>query len=102
RRHTRSTRDWSSDVCASDLPHVDEPRLPETRATGGKVFGETPHCFARSATRRGFGWWVAKPPTELRGIPLRSSTEVRTFSMRVRSEEHTSELQSRVDLVCRL
>src|SRR5207247_9736523 len=72
---------------SSDLPHVDEPRLPETRATGGKVFGETPHCFARSATRRGFGWWVAKPPTELRGIPLRSSTEVRTFSMRVRSEE---------------
>src|SRR6266536_4261729 len=21
RRHTRSTRDWSSDVCSSDLPH---------------------------------------------------------------------------------
>src|SRR5690349_22243044 len=22
RRHTRSLRDWSSDVCSSDLPHV--------------------------------------------------------------------------------
>src|SRR6266536_3138609 len=28
RRHTRSTRDWSSDVCSSDLEHaVVEPRI---------------------------------------------------------------------------
>src|SRR5207247_6384648 len=26
RRHTRSTRDWSSDVCSSDLPPV--PKVP--------------------------------------------------------------------------
>src|SRR5438105_15015861 len=25
RRHTRSTRDWSSDVCSSDLPKRDRP-----------------------------------------------------------------------------
>src|SRR6266446_4774017 len=36
-------------------PHMDEPRLPEVFAMGGKASGETPHCFARSATRRGFG-----------------------------------------------
>src|SRR5699024_12059536 len=27
RRHTRSKRDWSSDVCSSDLIAVREPRL---------------------------------------------------------------------------
>src|SRR5216683_2990954 len=64
-------------------PHVDEPRLPETRAIGGKVLGETPHCLASRVTRRGFGWCVAKPPTEVRGMPLRNSTAARTFSMRV-------------------
>src|SRR2546421_3435742 len=48
RRYTRSDRDWSSDVCSSDLP------FPYT----------TLFCL--------------------------------------RSEEHTSELQSRSDLVCRL
>src|SRR5690349_1526728 len=27
RRHTRSLRDWSSDVCSSDLPHVKSGKL---------------------------------------------------------------------------
>src|SRR5438105_13327039 len=30
RRHTRSTRDWSSDVCSSDLDHAEERRLAGT------------------------------------------------------------------------
>src|SRR5207249_7324230 len=30
RRHTRSKRDWSSDVCSSDLD-VDDPRLADYR-----------------------------------------------------------------------
>ena len=34
-------------------PHVDEPRLPDTRAIGGKVLGETPQCFTSKAKRRG-------------------------------------------------
>src|SRR3982751_7005563 len=58
RRHTRSDRDWSSDVCSSDLL----PGAPSgARSTAGR--------------RRLCHW---------------------------RSEEHTSELQSRSDLVCRL
>src|SRR5690606_41206839 len=28
RRHTRFSRDWSSDVCSSDLPEADELPLP--------------------------------------------------------------------------
>src|SRR5207247_8418004 len=37
RRHTRSTRDWSSDVCSSDLRHLvrDCWRLLETAAQPG-------------------------------------------------------------------
>src|SRR5438105_15818010 len=31
RRHTRSTRDWSSDVCSSDLEHED-------LVAGGQIF----------------------------------------------------------------
>src|SRR5437868_12725985 len=58
RRHTRSKRDWSSDVCSSDL--VDA--------------GDGARC-ARGHDGGGEGR---------------------------RSEEHTSELQSRFDLVCRL
>src|SRR5437868_13178327 len=27
RRHTRSKRDWSSDVCSSDLAHLQNPRF---------------------------------------------------------------------------
>src|SRR6267143_3434662 len=54
----RSPRGRLAAVCKqawSAAPHMDEPRLPETLAMGGKTSGETPHCFARRATRRGFG-----------------------------------------------
>src|SRR5215469_17121543 len=71
RRHTRSLRDWSSDVCSSDLiassppqgaPQVDQQLLPKT-------------------------------PDDVQSI---------SPPVPGRSEEHTSELQSRRDLVCRL
>src|SRR5207247_7623225 len=32
RRHTRSTRDWSSDVCSSDLISVTRPASPDDDA----------------------------------------------------------------------
>src|SRR2546429_6077282 len=63
RRHTRCSRDWSSDVCSSDLA---------IRAT-------------RSLRRRG-----------------RAATVAQGGRVPGRSEEHTSELQSRLHLVCRL
>src|SRR5690606_41091723 len=40
RRHTRFSRDWSSDVCSSDLtrvasrPVTDGPRIPSAAVTG--------------------------------------------------------------------
>src|SRR2546422_3268705 len=72
RRHTRCSRDWSSDVCSSDLstdwPH-DDSRFP--------------HAID--------GFLTMAP------LPQDSKRKVLW-----RSEEHTSELQSRLHLVCRL
>src|SRR3990172_4035914 len=50
RRHTRCSRDWSSDVCSSDLAELDALELaaagpgpdrgrPERRVGGGEVLG---------------------------------------------------------------
>src|SRR2546429_3263030 len=74
RRHTRCSRDWSSDVCSSDLDHAHH---------GG--------CWSRGRRLRGIGHgpYPTGPPPRL---ALRCA----------RSEEHTSELQSRLHLVCRL
>src|SRR2546422_2133106 len=71
RRHTRCSRDWSSDVCSSDL------RIRET--LGGRV-GPLP----------------AEPLPAL--LPMNAGAN----PLGHRSEEHTSELQSRLHLVCRL
>src|SRR2546422_1834678 len=64
RRHTRCSRDWSSDVCSSDL--------------------NRDGCRNRSASNARL---IRRGP---RNGPA------------LRSEEHTSELQSRLHLVCRL
>src|SRR3989442_15416722 len=50
--------------------------------------------FRRSPPRAGRG--------RARGIPLRTASERAHSAERKRSEEHTSELQSRPHLVCRL
>src|SRR5207247_4929081 len=36
-RHTRSTRDWSSDVCSSDLINVFDIRMPPLRERGHDI-----------------------------------------------------------------
>src|SRR5687768_17853379 len=94
------SRDWSSDVCSSDL-----------NCLVFMKFGGLNHLITNPRDMKGF---VA----ELRKIPFTSITGVNTlfngllntpgfdqvdFShMHLRSEEHTSELQSRLHLVCRL
>src|SRR2546422_6889067 len=74
RRHTRCSRDWSSDVCSSDLREVREQ-------TAGWLLLSFP------------GWTPSPVCRWNPELPLRSL---------LRSEEHTSELQSRLHLVCRL
>src|SRR5204863_3435819 len=46
RRHTRSLRDWSSDVCSSDLP-IRLPVTAESSFTGNRM-----GAMARIITRR--------------------------------------------------
>src|SRR2546427_4779430 len=76
RRHTRFDCDWSSDVCSSDLQLVG--------AVGAM------HYFSLLTDARG-------TVLEVQGPLERSDIRVQA-----RSEEHTSELQSQSNLVCRL
>src|SRR2546422_7283632 len=78
RRHTRCSRDWSSDVCSSDLHR----RLHRSCR---------PDCPRGRSIRPEDRQLVCAGPAAP-AAPLPDG----------RSEEHTSELQSRLHLVCRL
>src|SRR5206468_5139388 len=101
RRHTRSDRDWSSDVCSSDLLLFVAAATPAraelhiTRDHGGYV----EEYKAKYARVREKGERVI-----IDGICNSACTLVLGIvpMNKIRSEEHTSELQSRSDLVCRL
>src|SRR2546422_4636269 len=90
RRHTRCSRDWSSDVCSSDL---ESPRVPRR---GALRPARRLHVLARgrNAVAR-----VPRPGSRRGGDRARGDCP---GPPRQRSEEHTSELQSRLHLVCRL
>src|SRR2546422_7195546 len=86
RRHTRCSRDWSSDVCSSDLRPL--PIGPD--GEGGELRELSRVNLERSAT------------DDLARRGLRDDVFLDVAAEVVRSEEHTSELQSRLHLVCRL
>src|SRR2546422_1656128 len=86
RRHTRCSRDWSSDVCSSDL----FTPLGFLRGSTGRLLSEFGIAVAGAVVISGF---VALTLT-----PMLCAKVLRV----PRSEEHTSELQSRLHLVCRL
>src|SRR5256886_7584215 len=92
RRHTRFDCDWSSDVCSSDLPH----RLSRVQGRVGVLEDHLhvpPEGSELSALQVGDVLPVEEdPPFGHRVQPHHQS----------RSEEHTSELQSQSNLVCRL
>src|SRR2546422_5671595 len=96
RRHTRCSRDWSSDVCSSDL---------------SPYFGEYPPDFFDFIVIDECHRGGANDESNWRGIldyfaPAvqlgLTATPRRRDNVDTRSEEHTSELQSRLHLVCRL
>src|SRR5699024_12227464 len=111
RRHTISKRDWSSDVCSSDLnlnsdhPFKGNMDIDKLRAliekhgadkigyvrmeAGTNLIGGQPHSLENMKEVRAV--------CDEYGLKL-----VYDASLLSRSEEHTSELQSRFDLVCRL
>src|SRR3712207_6977961 len=99
RRHTRYWRDWSSDVCSSDLPvvitvYADRSFTFETK---------TPPAADLLKKAAGIPKGSGKPNREKVGTISRDKIEeIARQKMPDRSEEHTSELQSRQYLVCRL
>src|SRR2546421_1655334 len=91
RRHTRSDRDWSSDVCSSDLEGICASR----RRSPSRETGIWPVDLRNAVLM----------PCTLLLLPLVAPPCARLVCRGRppwRSEEHTSELQSRSDLVCRL
>src|SRR2546430_3659098 len=91
RRHTRFDCDWSSDVCSSDLGGRDG------RAARQPPQGPSRRCRRLEASRTFLQRARALPgggPGLCQGSRARAA--------RCRSEEHTSELQSQSNLVCRL
>src|SRR5690606_39989431 len=96
RRHTRFSRDWSSDVCSSDLTGqliraFEEADPSQPLADHTKLWDLTLEAGVCKISR-------PKDNMEFQIYLPRSGAEI----LNERSEEHTSELQSRENLVCRL
>src|SRR2546429_3142713 len=128
RRHTRCSRDWSSDVCSSDLSYLSQNDLrlhfglgAATRIDRVEIFwpsGKTDSLTNLAADEfysvlEGSGIVPAvrvRPasPAKARPTPAPSAPSEQPHTLSLfgtvlsRSEEHTSELQSRLHLVCRL
>src|SRR2546429_5398549 len=98
RRHTRCSRDWSSDVCSSDLPARCEERFPAREISGilGHEGCPCPDCLQRYQKIAKVAHKIHLPE----GTPRAAQQNAGKWILR--SEEHTSELQSRLHLVCRL
>src|SRR5690606_39321470 len=102
RRHTRFSRDWSSDVCSSDLPSSFMIIPSET------ILGKWGVASLQSISKKYL--YEVKLCTKISiGHPKAVNDSLYEFckllskiTISRRSEEHTSELQSREKLVCRL
>src|SRR2546429_3992176 len=101
RRHTRCSRDWSSDVCSSDLSRRSFYRsLKEQQPSEEELEVRSAIQQIALEHRRRYGYRRITAELHRRGMQINHK---RDSSIAVtRSEEHTSELQSRLHLVCRL
>src|SRR5690625_6518729 len=116
RRHTRWPRDWSSDVCSSDLYMSDILGDPVMVREIGHIFATTfsklnidvvmtiatkgiPLAYAVASFLNVPVVIVRRDPKVIEGSSV--SINYVSGSSKRRSEEHTSELQSRGHLVCR-
>src|SRR5207302_5869953 len=100
--HTRFSRDWSSDVCSSDLlsEAIVGTAMPsgaiEDRIRGAIHKGKSVYHLDEAALARLDPDLILTQ--ELCAVCAPSYTLVKQAAKR--SEEHTSELQSRENLVC--
>src|SRR5699024_11610225 len=106
RRHTRSKRDWSSDVCSSDLVDLREKLVVNATPWAVQTISGEPMQSSSGMTPAWFNENIERYWEEVgvRGIKIArvSPGDAIADPDHKRSEEHTSELQSRFDLVCRL
>src|SRR5438034_6299453 len=93
RRHTRSLCDWSSDVCSSDL-------LVESPTYEVSNMGQVPYVDVAGTLSAQDGKVAIFALN--RDLSKSRVVEIDWQDRIPRSEEHTSELQSHSDLVCRL
>ena len=105
RRHTRCSRDWSSDVCSSDLELTADIYIRQIVAAGMSLEAIKPGSFKKQSKELDTGVNVFTDKWEFRVYNayldnLGSVAEAPVPT--TRSEVHTSELQSRLHLVCRL
>src|SRR5207253_7632525 len=91
RRHTRWPRDWSSDVCSSDLT---------ASYQGFQTITQT-NIEVNVGTDVVINFNL-KPGAVTQTVEVVAAVPVLQTQNASRSEEHTSELQSRGHLVCRL
>src|SRR3712207_8391234 len=97
RRHTRYWRDWSSDVCSSDLIAQVVGRTARKSRHGIELQAK----YRLVIDERGLdNLLILLVPCPHLGTSQGRLTRLR--GLVGRSEEHTSELQSRQYLVCRL
>src|SRR5699024_12005691 len=101
KRHTRSKRDWSSDVCSSDLL-IHEEKFVHTvkKASKGELTTAEGEVYGIGTEDTPIFPNMHEASAMLVGGTLTAVDLV--MEGHARSEEHTSELQSRFDLVCRL
>src|SRR5256884_7047840 len=102
RRHTRCSRDWSSDVCSSDLGSdpriaavVAEASFANLREAAYDYAGLRKYPWLGKTLLSPFAWTLLYRGARLTGIPLEEVSPVKAVAARafpVRSEEHTSEL----------
>src|SRR5690606_40932900 len=102
RRHTRFSRDWSSDVCSSDLFYY----MARGAGKNGLVSALSNYFISEL---HGIDFYGVSIVANSEKQAKTSFTEVYNaidmndeLKSYFRSEEHTSELQSRENLVCRL
>src|SRR5690606_41008630 len=98
RRHTRFSRDWSSDVCSSDLTQMIHHFWSRILARVVVIVLPGKSMWSKNLIRLRRMYSVAP----VMCCWPKNSALPRLAPWRMRSEEHTSELQSRENLVCRL
>src|SRR5207302_4001247 len=100
RRHTRFSRDWSSDVCSSDLERVEQADDAEADHDVGEPRAGEGHAAQHLVRGVHVALWDRLTIPDRCAHPAPGPFHL--AHAHHRSEEHTSELQSRENLVCRL